>query len=176
MEEKRRHMSTPEFDSGFGVKGTLNAMQFRALGYKKSFFSGWRKDMRLKRFTEEEISKYVSLCDAHLKNRKPKKPRKNKRETESGKKIMFDRNGSTRWQYGKPQWMSLRDRILSRDDWRCVSCGGRSTTNGMMKVHHLLYERGEYVWDVPDWYLVTLCDKCHKAEHSRNLIPPPKHF
>jgi len=170
-------MTKAEFVSGFGQKGTLNASQFYALGYKKSFFKGWRKSIPSRLFTETQIKKYVKLCDHHLKH-----PEENKRLRKKGlaeskkKKRLFDKQGSTTWQYGKPQWHLKRNSILIRDNYTCQLCGERCTKEGYMVVHHLLYERGKYVWEVPDICLVTLCPECHKDQHSRDFIPPPKHF
>jgi 5-methylcytosine-specific restriction endonuclease McrA len=74
--------------------------------------------------------------------------------------------------YRNDKWDRKRKRIYKRDKYRCVKCGA----NSKMNAHHLLYEQGKQIWDVPDFYLVTLCDKCHKEEHSKDLIKPTRHF
>ena len=61
-------------------------------------------------------------------------------------------------QYDTDEWRELRERILKRDNYRCVSCFKESKN---LHVHHLLYQKGRRIWEVPDFYLVTLCPKCH---------------
>lgn len=38
-----------------------------------------------------------------------------------------------------------------------------------LHVHHLKYLRGKMIWEVPLFYLVTLCEDCHSKEHGRDL-------
>ena len=59
--------------------------------------------------------------------------------------------------YKHPNWQRKRLEILSRDDFTCVACGDKEST---LHVHHIAYDSGE-VWDVPNEYLQTLCEKCH---------------
>lgn len=76
-------------------------------------------------------------------------------------------------QYKTKEWLELRDRIVTRDNNRCVACGKEAK---VLHVHHLLYERGKEIWEVPDYYLVTLCPGCHVKEHSLYLSHPRKRF
>lgn len=59
--------------------------------------------------------------------------------------------------YKHPNWQRKRLEILSRDDFTCVACGDKEST---LHVHHIAYDSGE-IWDVPNEYLQTLCEKCH---------------
>ena len=78
----------------------------------------------------------------------------------------------SRQRYFTKEWINLKEKILERDNHTCLNCGRKTH----LHVHHLLYEEGKEVWEVPEWYLVTLCDSCHKREHSKKLKNPPKLF
>jgi 5-methylcytosine-specific restriction endonuclease McrA len=58
-----------------------------------------------------------------------------------------------------PRWERKRDRILKRDKYTCQRCGNKRT----LQVHHLAYQGRP--WEVPDSWLLTLCDKCHDKKH-----------
>lgn len=69
------------------------------------------------------------------------------------------------------RWKAKRKKILKRDNYKCVNCGCKQN----LQVHHKYYERypNNYpadAWDYPDAALITLCDKCHKAEHKMHKI------
>ena len=78
--------------------------------------------------------------------------------------------------YKHPKWKELRNRIYIRDKKRCVRCGDGPRDGKDLHVHHLLYIKDKEPWDVPEYYLVTLCVECHKLEHSIRLTPPSKHY
>jgi 5-methylcytosine-specific restriction endonuclease McrA len=60
------------------------------------------------------------------------------------------------------KWKKKREKILKRDFNQCKFC--KSVDN--LQVHHDIYIEGLKAWQVPDLFLVTLCAKCHKFEHS----------
>ncbi len=60
-----------------------------------------------------------------------------------------------------PRWNFKRKKILARDKYQCVNCGGV----GLLNVHHLKYS-GTYPWDAPDKDLITLCKRCHEDVHK----------
>jgi len=62
-----------------------------------------------------------------------------------------------------PKWQKKRLEILQRDDFTCVLCGEKEVT---LHVHHVSYKYGYEPWDYPDNKLKTLCEYCHKREHS----------
>lgn len=64
------------------------------------------------------------------------------------------------------KWKKKRDKILKRDYHQCKFC--KSEDN--LQVHHDIYIEGLKAWQVPDLFLVTLCAKCHKFEHSNRDI------
>jgi len=60
-----------------------------------------------------------------------------------------------------PRWQRKRLKILERDGWACQQCGCRDD----LHVHHRVYYGDP--WEAPDESLITLCERCHEAEHRR---------
>ena len=60
------------------------------------------------------------------------------------------------------RWLTKRQVILKRDDYKCVKCG--ETTS--LEVHHLYYTTGTSLWAYPEESLVTLCKDCHQQWHD----------
>lgn len=58
------------------------------------------------------------------------------------------------------RWDKLRQRILKRDNHKCLVCG---CENKKLHVHHLTYDRFTHE-DMDD--LVTLCEDCHNKVHD----------
>lgn len=71
------------------------------------------------------------------------------------------------------EWRKKRDRILQRDNNKCVICGASDN----LVVHHRQYHfnlkkgRKEDPWNYEDKYLITLCEECHKEGHKKYQIP-----
>jgi 5-methylcytosine-specific restriction endonuclease McrA len=71
------------------------------------------------------------------------------------------------------QWLEKRKIILSRDNNKCQCCG---KVNGL-QVHHRQYhidktsKEFRLPWDYQNKYLITLCDNCHSAGHSKFKVP-----
>ena len=70
------------------------------------------------------------------------------------------------------EWRNKREKILKRDDYRCVYCGRR---HAKLHVHHKYYSaypNGVLVdpWNYPDDALITLCAYCHQRVHARKKI------
>jgi ATP-dependent DNA helicase RecQ len=63
-----------------------------------------------------------------------------------------------------PDWVTVRETILKRDNYRCVECG-IPCTHSEADIHHLL-PRSVGGSDEPS-NLVTLCDGCHAAHHPQ---------
>ena len=63
-----------------------------------------------------------------------------------------------------PDWGTVRETVLKRDNYKCVECGTPSAANEA-DVHHLL-PRSAGGTDEPS-NLVTLCDGCHAAHHPK---------
>ena len=70
------------------------------------------------------------------------------------------------------EWRNKREKILKRDNYRCVYCGRR---HAKLHVHHKYYSaypNGALVdpWNYPDDALITLCAYCHQRVHARKKI------
>ena len=69
------------------------------------------------------------------------------------------------------EWRGKRQKILNRDNNKCVYCGEVHN----LQVHHKYYSKypnGFRVspWNYPDDALITLCDRCHKKVHDKKKI------
>lgn len=63
-----------------------------------------------------------------------------------------------------PRWQQMRLRVFERDNFTCVSCKSKEKT---LHAHHPQYHpfaEGPWDYDVAD--IVTLCEDCHKDEHT----------
>lgn len=58
-----------------------------------------------------------------------------------------------------PRWQAKREKIINRDNGRCVSC---ERSDVPLQVHHGAYLRFTEPWDHPDELLWTLCESCHR--------------
>ena len=68
--------------------------------------------------------------------------------------------------YRNRRWARVRRRVLDRDGWRCVVCGGA----GVLEVHHrqpLADGGAEYAAD----NLESRCRRCHFAAHAPAVAP-----
>lgn len=70
------------------------------------------------------------------------------------------------------EWRNKRERILKRDNYRCVYCGRRHVK---LHVHHKYYSAYPngilvYPWNYPDDAFITLCAYCHQRVHVRKKI------
>ena len=63
-----------------------------------------------------------------------------------------------------PKWQKKRLEILQRDDFKCSVCGNDEKT---LHVHHKKYIKGRQPWDYGDENFSTLCEDCHKQEHTK---------
>jgi 5-methylcytosine-specific restriction endonuclease McrA len=66
------------------------------------------------------------------------------------------------------EYRQLRGRVLRRDAWRCQFCG--SMTN--LEVHHQQFRSHSGPDDQNN--LITLCNSCHWAVHTRSRRRCPK--
>jgi len=68
--------------------------------------------------------------------------------------------------YDDPRWKAKADEIKRRDDYFCQLCNRKIS----LHVHHIVYIKGRKLWDYEDEYLITLCEYCHRGEHSNLLL------
>ena len=158
-------------------KSDITPTQLKHLGLKTKPID-WIDKVLGKSYTLEQISGFIGTTSPSPRNRRYKKTKIKKKKSSRKKHTPKKPPKPTRKeiydeQLKSKEWIELRDRIVMRDNNRCIQCGEKSK---VLHVHHLLYEKGKAIWNVPDYYLVTLCPGCHKKEHSRVLTPPTKHF
>jgi len=65
------------------------------------------------------------------------------------------------------RWIEKREEIKTRDFGMCQNCMSCRNLN----VHHKKYVKGLMAWEYPDWFLITLCQRCHEKEHIHTEIP-----
>jgi 5-methylcytosine-specific restriction endonuclease McrA len=73
-----------------------------------------------------------------------------------------------------PRWKERRQKILKRDQHRCVIC---QQAGGKLEIHHKQYHFIKRLmkhvdpWDYHDRYLITLCESCHRRGHYKFQVP-----
>jgi len=160
------------YHRGLSEKGFLRPAQFRALGFD-GVFKGWKKTLIGATFEQEQIDEFVRLRKMPGTKKDKRQPKfKRKRGTQRVK----CKKPNDPEKYRHPEWLKKRAVIYARDRDRCVNCGKGRRDGFKIAVHHLAYDEDKDLWDVPDWYLVTLCEPCHTLEHGKRLKPPPKIF
>lgn len=65
-----------------------------------------------------------------------------------------------------PRWQKRRLEVMQRDNFTCQHCGNGLNDGVPLNVHHIRYRRNLMPWEYDDAELTTLCEKCHKEEHS----------
>lgn len=175
MIERKVKLTKGVLNKGLSKNGALNKAQFRALGYDGPF-KGWRTGIVNKYYRAGQINEFLSLKNTHLKKVRNKDAVYYKNGENVTKSVIAKSRDKKVDPYSLPEWKALAREIIERDRQRCVACGKSKYDGVKLNVHHLVYEIGKQVWDVPKWYLVTLCEGCHKKEHGKLLKPPPKIF
>jgi 5-methylcytosine-specific restriction endonuclease McrA len=72
-----------------------------------------------------------------------------------------------------PRWFQKRKIILERDQEKCRNCGGTEELHVHHKQYHIISRTGlfQLPWEYKNKYLVTLCQSCHSAGHSKYKVP-----
>lgn len=65
------------------------------------------------------------------------------------------------------RWIQKRNVIYKRDNYRCLRCG---IGNKTLHVHHKVYIRNAFPWDIDDRHLMTVCSNCHESIHKSKKI------
>lgn len=68
-------------------------------------------------------------------------------------------------EYRTSKWKQLREKVLTRDGYKCARCG--KTEN--LQVHHIKYHTGKKAWEYPIEELITYCKGCHAQEHGHTM-------
>jgi len=145
---------------GKSVRGGWNKKQMIAIGVE-SFDKGWVRRLIGKEISDESAKRFMELKDAHLDSLRLKNKER--------RVISFEpiQDGTPYAdQYKHPNWQKMRLIVLKRDGFRCVNCKNAQKT---LHAHHLKYNKKGFIWDVPHWYIATLCEDCHSEEHQRDL-------
>lgn len=77
-------------------------------------------------------------------------------------KLLFDR-----------RWITRRAEIIARDNGCCVIC----LDSTRLQVHHRQYHylvglnQFKAPWDYVNDLMITLCERCHSAGHSKFRVP-----
>lgn len=170
----------------FGTQqGVPTRSQAGVVGIPYPLQKGWTKNFIGSSISDDQYNKLIKLRDdriafkagKRIQQQPIKKPKKKQvRKTPKVDDLyhkpntVFIKNpGRGNKKYYAPEWMELRDKALDRDGHKCINCGATRKLN----VHHLCYIKGKKVWEVPLWYLVTLCETCHAKEHKKRLKAPP---
>lgn len=155
------------FEKGKSSNGGWNKLQMEALGIEQT--KGWAQRIIGQDFPRESLLKFVELKDYHFKNKNPQNLKKKVADRMGIVKLQFEpvlKQLSYSDEYLHPNWQKMRLWVLNRDNYTCVDCKSKDKT---LHVHHLKYIFGKHIWEVPHWYLVTLCEDCHSTEHGRDL-------
>jgi len=150
---------------GKSLRGGWSNLQFETLGVKE-FKKGWRRKLLGSDIPEETIKKFIDLKDAHFKPGRKIELLKKKLKFKYPQFEPCSLPFGSKQQYTHPNWQRMRLLILDRDNFTCINCESK---HDLLHVHHLKYPKEGYIWHVPHWYLVSLCEKCHSKEHKRDL-------
>jgi len=156
------------FKQGLSSNNGLNNQQVQALGITE-MRKGWAKTIIGKDIPAENIKLFLELKDAHFK-RKIMNGGTLKRKIAAKMNLIsfapvFEKIPYAE-QYLHPNWQKLRLYIFERDKYTCVNC---RSIDKQLHAHHMKYLRDKFIWEVPTWYLVTLCEDCHSKEHGKDL-------
>jgi len=155
-------------EKGKSSNGGWNKEQVNLLGEDMKI-KGWAYRMVGKEVPDSIVAEFLRLKDFHFK-RKHEKGLPVKKKFLVANHILNFAPVTSRLthqsQYLHPNWQMMRLHVFQRDNYTCVDCGSIDKT---LHAHHLKYIRDKYVWEVPHWYIVTLCEDCHSKEHGRDL-------
>jgi hypothetical protein len=155
-------------EKGKSSNNGWNRTQLFALGLSE-IKKGWAKSLIGSNIDSDKIKLFLDLKDSHFKDKIAKGCKIKKKVMQRMEIIEFEPvfiNIEYKDQYLHPNWQKMRTFVLTRDKFSCVNCKAKDKT---LHVHHLKYNKSTFVWDIPHWYLVTLCEDCHSEEHNRNL-------
>lgn len=155
-------------EKGKSSGGGWNNKQLSALGITDCS-KGWKFRIIGKDIPEKNIALFLELKDAHFKTKIENGKNVKKKVLAKMGIIDFEPILAPipfKEQYQHPNWQRMRMFVLNRDKYTCVNCKARDKT---LHAHHLKYKPDCYVWNVPHWYIVTLCEDCHSLEHNKDL-------
>ena len=153
---------------GKSSNGGWNTEQIAALGDDIKV-RGWKGRLIDKEIPDIKVKAFLDLKDHHLRQRMMSGGKLRDKTLQKMKILNFSPIPyplNNQQQYLHPNWQMMRLFVLTRDKFSCVNCNAIDKT---LHAHHLKYLKDKYVWQVPHWYIVTLCEDCHSEEHGRDL-------
>lgn len=69
--------------------------------------------------------------------------------------------------YKSSKWKSKRERILRRDEYRCMECKRYGKSVSAATVHHIIPLERRPDLKLASDNLLSLCNKCHDKMHDR---------
>lgn len=144
---------------GISKRGGYNKRQLVILGVidesiKKFIIpKGWKNVL---------IGKYISESDFQEYLRAKNIPKNYKKDVF----IIPDKKLSWEEQYKHPNWQKLRLKVFQRDNFKCKKCGNK---HELLHAHHLRYDKNKYIWEVPIYDIITLCENCHRDIHNKTF-------
>jgi 5-methylcytosine-specific restriction endonuclease McrA len=73
-------------------------------------------------------------------------------------------------QYNHNNWIDLKKRILQRDKYTCTICKKKYIE---LHVHHMIYPKGKFIWEIDEKFLIIVCKECHEKIHDKKLNVSP---
>jgi hypothetical protein len=145
-------------EKGKSRNGAWSAAQVKLFGISE-FRKGWKKNIVGHSFPSAIIQRFLNLKDKHLEKYVVDTDTKKHHDS----LLSVDKDLPVDEQYRHPEWLSLRQVILDRDNNTCRICKTKATE---LHVHHLMYPKNKFVWQIDHKYLITVCRECHETIHD----------
>lgn len=73
----------------------------------------------------------------------------------------------------RPEWKKIRDKIIERDNNKCVVCSSTKELQVHHKQYHFSNTARDFVkpWQYPERLLITICNNCHNIGHKKFKVP-----
>gem|GEM_PF-6261725 len=153
-------------DKGKSRNGAWSKAQLKLFGIIE-MKKGWKKKIVGLPFSSHIIHRFLNLKDKHLEKLQSDL---NTNSTSDNLSVV-DQDLPIEEQYRHPEWIALRQIILERDNYACKIC---KSQNDELHVHHLMYPKDKYVWQIDQKYLIVVCKDCHETIHNRRIYTESK--
>lgn len=147
-------------EKGKSKNGAWSIEQMENFGISK-LKKGWKYEIIGKEFSIGAIQRFLYLKDKHLE-----KNQITNTNSYFDNLFVINKDLPINEQYSHPNWLNLRKNILTRDNNKCKMCQQNNTT---LHVHHLMYPKNKFIWEIDEKYLVVVCENCHEKIHDREF-------